>query len=69
MIYSVVYQRFSEVTKNLSLVEDHIEAAGFEVTDGCVVFVNADGQPFKAIPRGAWVGVDPAPETTNTLVV
>lgn len=68
MIYSVVYQRFSEVSKNLSLVEDHIEAESFAVEDGCVVFFNAQG-PFKAIPRGAWVGVDPAPETTNTLVV
>lgn len=70
MLYQVVFKKYSEMAKNLVLVEEHIKADTFIVPDGNLVFKNEDGIALLAVPAGLWVGVEPVTDTnTSTLIV
>lgn len=69
MKYRVTFRLWSDVQKNFILVDDTIEAHGFDIgAEGTLVFYDEDSRNLLAIPPTFWFHVQPEPEVASTIV-
>ncbi len=73
MMYRVLYKKYmaTQAQGQIAIVEDDIEAATFEITDGVLVLIRdarTRVQPFMAFPPGVWMAIEPAQPPVASII-
>lgn len=56
--FHLIRKRYSSLEKNIVLAEELIEAGGFVVIDGNLLFFNDSEEMIIATPAGTWLEVE-----------
>lgn len=67
--FHIVRKRWSNLEKNVVLVEELIDAGGFVVVDGNLMFYNENEELMIATPAGTWLEVEEVEERQEASTV